>query len=58
MTHNFLASRCKIALLSGAFLLAMTAFSGQADALTEAGQSIQNQATATYQDALGNRYTP
>ncbi len=57
MTPNFLARSCKIALMSGASLFAMTAIAGQAAALTEAGQSIQNQATATYQDALGNRYT-
>lgn len=30
---------------------------GSAAALTEAGQRIQNQATATYKDALGNDYT-
>ncbi|MEO0465540.1 MAG: hypothetical protein AAF216_03275 [Pseudomonadota bacterium] len=36
----------------------MAGLSGQhATALTEAGQPIQNQATATYRDSLGNDYT-
>lgn len=44
-------------LISSAATLTVMAATGQASALTEAGQRIQNQATATYKDALGNDYT-
>lgn len=43
--------------LSGTASIALLALSGAAAALTAAGEKIQNQATATYKDALGNDYT-
>lgn len=48
MRSTLAASAATCAILFGA---------GSASALTDAGQRIQNQATATYKDALGNDYT-
>ena len=43
--------------LSGTAMAMLMAIGGAATALTSAGEKIQNQATATYKDALGNDYT-
>ncbi|MEO0548287.1 MAG: hypothetical protein AAFZ91_00080 [Pseudomonadota bacterium] len=47
----------RTSLVTSAATTALLMAAGSASALTEAGQRIQNQATATYKDALGNDYT-
>lgn len=52
-----LSSLCRLALSTTALATITTVSVTSALALTDAGQKIQNQATATYKDALGNDYT-
>ncbi|MEM6947017.1 MAG: DUF11 domain-containing protein [Pseudomonadota bacterium] len=49
--------RTALAASCAALALAAGLAAAPANALTDAGQPIQNQATATYKDALGNDYT-
>ncbi|MEL8054656.1 MAG: hypothetical protein AAGK66_00750 [Pseudomonadota bacterium] len=51
------ARTLRASLTASAAVSALLFTAGSASALTDAGQRIQNQATATYKDALGNDYT-
>ena len=51
------ARTLRATLTASAAVSALLLTAGAASALTDAGQRIQNQATATYKDALGNDYT-
>lgn len=57
MKSTLQPSMKRAALVASGSALALMVAVGSASALTDAGQRIQNQATATYKDALGNDYT-
>ncbi|MEM1086540.1 MAG: hypothetical protein AAGH90_02335 [Pseudomonadota bacterium] len=57
MPQNISSRTLRASLSASAAVSALLFTAGSAAALTEAGQRIQNQATATYKDALGNDYT-